>query len=107
MIPEPADQIAKRKRRGIHGGRPPTLDHEAYKQRNTVERSINKLKQWRGLATPYDKTATMYLVALEVQPQPLLRGLPPTDLPHGSLPPPAMTFQSHSKARLVRAPRRV
>ncbi|MFJ3767661.1 IS5/IS1182 family transposase, partial [Streptomyces sp. NPDC090082] len=32
-------------------------------QRNTVERCINKLKQWRGLATRYDKTATIYLAA--------------------------------------------
>ncbi|MEV0781307.1 hypothetical protein AB0I63_37580, partial [Streptomyces sp. NPDC050428] len=31
-------------------------DRDAYKQRNTVERCINKLKQWRGLSTRYDKT---------------------------------------------------
>ncbi|MFE1956270.1 IS5/IS1182 family transposase, partial [Streptomyces sp. NPDC059524] len=33
-------------------------------QRNTVERCINRLKQWRGLATRYDKTATIYLAAI-------------------------------------------
>ncbi|AZM92803.1 hypothetical protein D1J60_00195 [Streptomyces sp. W1SF4] len=33
---------------------------------NTVERCINKLKQWRGPATRYDKTATVYLAALHL-----------------------------------------
>jgi transposase len=60
VIPQPSDQIAHRKRRGRNGGRPPAFDRQAYKQRNTVERCINKLKQWRGLATRYDKTATIY-----------------------------------------------
>ncbi len=66
VIPQPADQAANRKRRGRLGGRPPALDREAYKQRNTVERCINKLKQWRGLATRYDKTATSYLAGLHL-----------------------------------------
>src|SRR4051812_40891314 len=39
----------------------PTFDREAYKQRNTVKREINRLKQWRGIATRYVKTATIYL----------------------------------------------
>ncbi|TXS32791.1 hypothetical protein EAO74_05470 [Streptomyces sp. gb1(2016)] len=66
VIPQPADQTANRKRRGSHGGRPPAFDRDAYKQRNTVERCINKLKQWRGLATRYDKTATIYQAALHL-----------------------------------------
>ncbi|MGE9697857.1 MULTISPECIES: IS5 family transposase [unclassified Streptomyces] len=66
VIPQPADQAANRRRLGSHGGRPPAFDREAYKQRNTVERCINKLKQWRGLATRYDKTATIYLAALHL-----------------------------------------
>ena len=66
VIPQPADQAAHRKRRGSHGGRPPAFDREAYKQRNTVERCINKIKQWRGLATRYDKTATIYLAGLHI-----------------------------------------
>ncbi|WP_427925200.1 IS5 family transposase [Streptomyces sp. cg40] len=66
VIPQPADQIAKRRRRGRSGGRPPAFDKTAYRQRNTVERCINKLKQWRGLATRYDKTATVYLAALHI-----------------------------------------
>ncbi|BCK67493.1 hypothetical protein Srufu_014460 [Streptomyces libani subsp. rufus] len=66
VIPQPADQAAHRKRLGSRGGRPPAFDRDAYKQRNTVERCINKLKQWRGLATRYDKTATIYLAGLHL-----------------------------------------
>ncbi|MFI1839081.1 IS5 family transposase [Streptomyces olivaceoviridis] len=66
VIPQPADQATHRKRLGRRGGRPPAFDREAYKQRNTVERCINKLKQWRGLATRYDKTATSYLAGLHL-----------------------------------------
>ncbi|MFF9001541.1 IS5 family transposase [Streptomyces achromogenes] len=66
VIPQPADQAANRKRRGRLGGRPLAFDRGAYKQRNTVERCINKLKQWRGLATRYDKTATIYLAGLHI-----------------------------------------
>lgn len=66
VIPQPADQAAHRERRGSRGGRPPALDRDAYKQRNTVERCINKLKQWRGLASRYDKTATIYLAGLHL-----------------------------------------
>lgn len=60
VIPEPSDQLANRKRRGSAGGRPPKFDRETYKQRNVVERSFNLLKQWRGLATRYDKRAVTY-----------------------------------------------
>ncbi|MFF2028463.1 IS5 family transposase [Streptomyces sp. NPDC058171] len=66
VIPQPADQAANRKRLGSRGGRPPAFDRQAYKQRNTVERAINKIKQWRGLATRYDKTATIYLAGLHL-----------------------------------------
>lgn len=60
VIAEPDDQAGHRKRRGRHGGRPPNFDAEDYKQRNTVERGINIFKQWRGLATRYDKLALTY-----------------------------------------------
>ena len=66
VIPIPADQRGHRLRRGRRGGRPPAFDREAYKQRNTVERCINRLKQWRGIATRYDKAATIYLAALHI-----------------------------------------
>nr|MDQ2839263.1 transposase [Actinomycetota bacterium] len=54
------DQIGHRRRRGRQGGRPVSYDHETYKSRNTVERSFNLFKQWRGLATRYDKLALTY-----------------------------------------------
>jgi transposase len=66
VIPVPADQRGHRLRRGSQGGRPPAFDLETYKQRNTVERCINRLKQWRGIATRYEKTATIYLAGLHI-----------------------------------------
>jgi transposase len=66
VIPRPAAQAAQRKRLGSRGGRPPAFDRDAYKQRNSVERCINKLKQWRGLATRYDKAATIHLAGLHL-----------------------------------------
>lgn len=56
----PADQRGHRLRRGSRDGRPPAFDRETYTQRNAVERCINRLKQWRGIATRYEKTATVY-----------------------------------------------
>lgn len=66
VIPVPADQRGHRLRRGSRGGRPPAFDRETYKQRNTVERCINRLKQWRGIAARYEKTATIYLAGLRI-----------------------------------------
>lgn len=60
VIPEPRDQQANRKRRGSRGGRPVHHDTDLYKGRNVVERSFNTLKQWRALATRYDKHALIY-----------------------------------------------
>lgn len=60
VIPEKSDQIAARKRKGRKGGRPPAFDAGAYKDRNDVERSFALIKQWRGIATRYDKLAITY-----------------------------------------------
>lgn len=60
-IPERTDQIARRKAKGSAGGRPPAFDPAIYGLRNTVERGFNRLKQWRGIATRYDKYALTYL----------------------------------------------
>ena len=63
VIPEPADKAGHRKRRGSHGGRPPAFDPIDYRQRNVIEGRFCHLKQWRGLATGYDKPATVYRAA--------------------------------------------
>ncbi|GAA1519604.1 hypothetical protein GCM10009827_038800 [Dactylosporangium maewongense] len=65
-IPERVDQQANRRKRGAAGGRPPAFDTERYKERNTVERAVSKLKQFRAVATRYDKRAFMYLAAIDV-----------------------------------------
>lgn len=60
-LPERSDQIERREAKGSAGGRPPAFDVEVYKDRNTVERGFGRLKQWRAIATRYDKYATTYL----------------------------------------------
>jgi putative transposase len=67
VIPQPSDQIANRQRRGSAGGRPPAFDATTYKARNVVERSFNDYKQWRGIATRYDKLATVYRGAVALR----------------------------------------
>jgi transposase len=65
-IPEPRDQQANRKRRGRSGGRPPTFDADHYKRRNQVERGFNRRKQFRAVATRYDKLATHYAATVTI-----------------------------------------
>ncbi len=36
------------------------FDREAYRERNLVERLINRLKQWRRIATRYEKRVANY-----------------------------------------------
>ncbi|WP_301469803.1 transposase [Acidipropionibacterium jensenii] len=66
VIPEKKDQIATRKKRGSKGGRPPAFDAGVYRNRNVVERSFAYVKQWRGLATRYDKLAITYRAAVVI-----------------------------------------
>jgi hypothetical protein len=47
----------------FRGGRPPAFDATDYKWRNVIERGFNNIKQWRGLATRYDKLALTYRAA--------------------------------------------
>jgi transposase len=65
-IPEPGDQIKNRAARGRRGGRPPTFDRAAYKNRNTVERAINLLRQHRAVATRYDKRDFVWRGTIDV-----------------------------------------
>ena len=60
VIPVKDDQKKHRRGRGSHGGRPPAFDAGQYKDRNTVERCFGKLKQFRAVATRYDKREFMY-----------------------------------------------
>lgn len=63
IIPERADQ---KRRRAEHPGRKPAFDRELYAHRNVVERCVNKLKQWRAVATRYDKRAVNYNATVTV-----------------------------------------
>jgi transposase len=56
-IPERKDQ---RERRTGRPGRPPGFDREACRRRNVVERCVGRLKQWRSVATRYEKRAVNY-----------------------------------------------
>jgi transposase len=38
----------------VNERRQPDFDHEAYRQRNIIERLINRLKNFRRIATRYD-----------------------------------------------------
>ena len=46
--------------------RRPSFDREAYRARNRVERLFNRLKQFRRIATRYEKRAANYLAMLHL-----------------------------------------
>jgi|SRR5690606_20311548 len=56
-IPERRDQ---REQRSKQRGRPPHFDKVLYAKRNVDERCVNRLKQWRAIATRYEKRAVNY-----------------------------------------------
>jgi transposase len=49
--------IPRRKDEARRGTR---FDRAAYRERNVVERTINRLKQYRAIATRYEKLAVTY-----------------------------------------------
>jgi transposase len=51
---------------GARGGRPPAFDRERYRQRNQVERLMNRRKQFRAVATRFDKLAIRYQATITV-----------------------------------------
>lgn len=57
VIPERRDQREQRQRKGMRGGRPCHFEPAVYRERNWIERLINRLKQWRRVATRYEKRA--------------------------------------------------
>ena len=66
VIPVKEDQKNHRRARGRRGGRPPAFDAGQYRQRNTVERCFSKLKQFRAVATRYDKREVIYQGTVDV-----------------------------------------
>jgi len=44
--------------------KPYPLDRAAYRRRNVIERFFGRLKNWRRIATRYDRLATNYLAAI-------------------------------------------
>lgn len=56
-IPERSDQ---RERRAHRPGRKPGFDRATYRRRNVVERCVSRLKQWRGIATRFEKRAANF-----------------------------------------------
>ena len=65
-IPERRDQMANRRRRGTHGGRPPAFGKDIYLARNMVERCFARLKQCRAIATRFDKLADRHRAGIVV-----------------------------------------
>ena len=65
-IPERDDQKANRARRGARGGRPPAFDRQRYRQRNQVERLMGRRKQFRAVATRFDKLADRYQATIAI-----------------------------------------
>jgi transposase len=65
-IPERRGQQANRARRGSGGGRPPASGPVACRRRNVVERCFSQLKQYRAIATRYDKTALSYKAMIDL-----------------------------------------
>lgn len=60
VIPQKSNEKNSRKSKGTAGGRPPAFDQGLYKGRNVIERHFNLAKQWRGIATRYEKLAITY-----------------------------------------------
>lgn len=57
-LPRRKDQVPR--------GRPPMFDRVAYRRRPAVERLIGRLKEWRAVATRYEKLAVNYLATVQL-----------------------------------------
>jgi len=66
VIPERKDQREHRQAKGYRGGRPPRFDRAVYRLRNWAERCVNRLKQFRRVATRYEKRAHNYLAFVQI-----------------------------------------
>jgi transposase len=61
VIPERRDQRRRRREKGRKGGRPRRFEKAIFRERNVVERCFLRLKQFRRVATRYDKEPHAYL----------------------------------------------
>ena len=66
VIPVKENQEKHRQARGRAGGRPPGFSAGPYKDRKTVERCFAKVKQFRAIATRYDKRELIYQGTVDV-----------------------------------------
>jgi transposase len=66
VIPERKDQREQRQKKGPAGGRAPRFDQSVYRLRSWAERGVNRLKQWRRVATRYEKRAHNYLAFVQI-----------------------------------------
>lgn len=62
----PAASCCRLTRSGRVGGRPPAFDRDLCKTRNVVERCFNRLRQFRAVATRFDKLAVRYRAGLHL-----------------------------------------
>jgi transposase len=77
-FPEARDYLRRRRIKGVvpsrrrpEGwrpklGRPHAFDRQAYRRRNCVERCVGRLKEFRRVATRYEKLAESYLAVVHV-----------------------------------------
>lgn len=66
VCPEREDARRERLKRGGRSGRPPKFDREAYRGRQVVERCVNRMKDFRALATRYEKRGRCFLAVVLV-----------------------------------------
>lgn len=63
---ERLDAQKGRLHKGSRGDATPRFDSGAYKERNVVERAINRLNDFRAVATRYDKRGHNILAAVNL-----------------------------------------
>ena len=61
----PATASSRSSRRSARAAKLP-YDKELYRERNRIERFFNKLKQFRRIATRYDKLAKTFFAAVHL-----------------------------------------